>query len=391
MVFSPLLLAAGAIATSVLNSRERFGAAALAPLVYNLAMIFGAIALVPAFGVQGLAYGVVLGALGHIVVQVPSLVRIGARIRPFVDLRDDQARTALLLMVPRAIGLGATQIVFLVMTSLATTLGAEAVVGVQLRVRRAPDPDRGDRRAARDRPPAVAVARGGARCGRGVHEAGHPCPCAARLRHGRDRRPRHRGLGRSRAPPVRRGEHGGERAHGDRGGPRDLPARPDRALADHRAGALLLCPQGHEDARSPPPCVAVAANIVVANLLIGPLGLNGLAAAIAISAWLETMVLVVLLLRRVPGIRPGMGHVWVVMAKTVLVSFAGALVAYAIDRALVGAWGVDPGFLLLLVRISLAVAAGGLVIVAGSLALRIDELRSIVGVMTDLVRRRGRA
>ena len=49
------------------------------------------------------------------------------------------------------------------------------------------------------------------------------------------------------------------------------------------------------------------------------------------------------------------------------------------------------GFLLLLVRISLAVAAGGLVIVAGSLALRIDELRSIVGVMTDLVRRRGRA
>ncbi len=111
--------------------------------------------------------------------------------------------------------------------------------------------------------------------------------------------------------------------------------------------------------------VAVVANIVIANLLIGPLGLNGLAAAIAISAWLETLVLVVLLLRRVPGIRPGMGHVWVVMAKTVLVSFAGALVAYAVDRALVGAWGADPGFLLLLVRISLAVAAGGLVIVGG--------------------------
>ena len=75
MVLAPVLLAAGAIATSVLNSRERFGAAAMAPLVYNLAMIFGAIALVPAFGVQGLAYGVVLGALGHILVQVPSLDR----------------------------------------------------------------------------------------------------------------------------------------------------------------------------------------------------------------------------------------------------------------------------------------------------------------------------
>ena len=89
--------------------------------------------------------------------------------------------------------------------------------------------------------------------------------------------------------------------------------------------------------------VAVAANIIVANLLIGPLGLNGLAAAIAISAWLETIVLVVLLVRRVPGIRSGMGHVWVVMAKTVVVSFAGATVAYAVDRALTDAWGVDPG------------------------------------------------
>ena len=68
-----------------------------------------------------------LGALGHILVQVPSLIGIGARIRPFVDLGDDQARTALLLMVPRAIGLGATQIVFVVMTSLASTLGAGAI------------------------------------------------------------------------------------------------------------------------------------------------------------------------------------------------------------------------------------------------------------------------
>ena len=39
----------------------------------------------------------------------------------------------------------------------------------------------------------------------------------------------------------------------------------------------------------------VVANIVLANLLVAPLGLNGLAAAIAISAWLETVALVVLL------------------------------------------------------------------------------------------------
>ena len=44
-----------------------------------------------------------------------------------------------------------------------------------------------------------------------------------------------------------------------------------------------------------------------------------------------------------------------------------------------------------LVSLVLATLAGGLVIVAGSLALRIGELRTIVGVVLDLLRRRGRA
>ena len=102
-------------------------------------------------------------------------------------------------------------------------------------------------------------------------------------------------------------------------------------------------------------------------------------------------MLVVLLVRRVPALRPGMGHVWMVMAKTFAASLAGALVAFGIESALVLAWGQDPGFILILVRTTVAIAAGGLVIIAGSLALRIGELRTIVGVVLDLFRRRGRA
>jgi putative peptidoglycan lipid II flippase len=390
MVFSPLFLAAGAVATSVLNSRERFGAAALAPLVYNLAMIFGALALVPVFGVAGLAYGVVLGAIGHIVVQVPSLIGIRARIRPFVDLRDDQARAALLLMVPRAIGLGATQIVFLVMTSLASTLGPTAlpvfnfafatlqipigVIGVPLGIVLLP---------SLSREAALGAGEGFARLvTRGLALLGYVMVAIA-------------ALGIVVSADVVRLLFG--------------PARMDEDVLLATAAALaifLLGLTAHslitvlarafyalQDTATPvgAALVAVVANIVVANVLVGPLGLNGLAAAIAISAWLETLVLVVLLLRRAPAIRPGMGHVWIVIAKTVVVSLAGAAVAYGIDLALTGAWGASPGYLLLLVRISLAVAAGGLVIVAGSLALRIGELGTIVGVVVDLVRRRGRA
>ena len=62
-------------------------------------------------------------------VQLPSLARIGARILPRLELSDPEARKALLLMAPRALGLGATQVVFLVMTGLASTL-AEGSIAV---------------------------------------------------------------------------------------------------------------------------------------------------------------------------------------------------------------------------------------------------------------------
>ena len=390
MVLSPMLLAAGAIATSVLNSRERFGAAALAPLVYNLALIFGAVALVPVFGVHGLAYGVVLGALGHILVQVPSLVRIGARIRPFVDLRDGEARVALLLMVPRAIGLGATQIVFLVMTSLASTLGDEAVpvfsfaflmlqipigvIGVPLGIVLLP---------SLSREAALGAGEGFTRLvTRALAVLGFVMvPMAA--------------LGIVVSGDIIR------LLFGPTGMTGSALTATAAALAVFLVGltahslitVLARSFYALKDTATPVAAalVAVAANILIANVLVGPLGLNGLAAAIAISAWIETTVLVALLLRRVPAIRPGMGHVAIVMAKTLVVSFAGALVAYGVQQALAGALGGEPGYLALLLRTALAVAAGGLVVVAGSLALRIDELRSIVGLMADLIRRRGRA
>ena len=61
MVLSPIFLAVGSVATSVLNSSGRFAAAAVAPIVYNLAIIGAALILAPSMGAIGLAIGVVAG------------------------------------------------------------------------------------------------------------------------------------------------------------------------------------------------------------------------------------------------------------------------------------------------------------------------------------------
>ena len=127
MLIAPIFLAAGAIASAVLNTDGRFGAAALAPVAYNVAIIGGAILLGPALGVFGAAVGVVVGAVAHLLVQVPAL-RGRFRYRGVVDTGDAATRESFALMLPRAIGMGANQITFLVNTALATTVAVGAVV-----------------------------------------------------------------------------------------------------------------------------------------------------------------------------------------------------------------------------------------------------------------------
>jgi putative peptidoglycan lipid II flippase len=134
--------------------------------------------------------------------------------------------------------------------------------------------------------------------------------------------------------------------------------------------------------------VAVAIDIAAAVVLVGPLGVVGLAAAIAIGAWVETLILAAILGRRVEGLR--LGSVVRVLVVTFVISLVAAAVAYAVQRWLAGVWGERPSQLLILVELLVTTAAGGLVVVAGAAALRMEELRTIVGVMADLVRRRGR-
>ncbi|HEX7491116.1 MAG TPA: lipid II flippase MurJ, partial [Candidatus Limnocylindrales bacterium] len=121
MLLSPILLAVGAVMTAALNALGIFGAPAIAPNVYNIAIVICAVALTPFLGVSALAIGVVVGAAGHVLTQAPAIRR--ARIwTPQIHLNDPAVRETFKLMGPRALGLGATQIVFLVTTFFAASL-----------------------------------------------------------------------------------------------------------------------------------------------------------------------------------------------------------------------------------------------------------------------------
>ena len=120
MLLSPVFIGMGAVVSGILNSYERFAVPAIAPLLYNLAIIGAAIVLAPILGVEGLAVGVAIGSLLHLLVQLPNLASVGQRYDLFVSLAHPGVRRVAWLMGPRTLGLAAVQVNFLASTLLAS-------------------------------------------------------------------------------------------------------------------------------------------------------------------------------------------------------------------------------------------------------------------------------
>ena len=130
---------------------------------------------------------------------------------------------------------------------------------------------------------------------------------------------------------------------------------------------------------------AVAVNCTLAVILVGPLGLPGIAVAIAIAAWLEALALLAILHDRLPHFElGGLGRVGVeAVAGSVVAGLAAAVVLAGID----GALGGGAGRVLSIAIVAIVSVAFGAVYAGVSVALRIPELPSIVGVMADVLRR----
>ncbi|MBI4638911.1 MAG: murein biosynthesis integral membrane protein MurJ [Candidatus Rokubacteria bacterium] len=119
-----LLVGLGALAMGALNSQGRFFASALGPAVLNLGMIVGVLVLGahvdPA--ILSLALGVLVGGVGQLAVQIPSLHRSSLLVWPSGELRHPALSRVAGLLLPAVFGLAAVQVMVLVNTLLASLL-----------------------------------------------------------------------------------------------------------------------------------------------------------------------------------------------------------------------------------------------------------------------------
>lgn len=126
MMVTPFIFSISGLLMGILQSHGLFLLPSLAISMNSIGIIFGALVIAPNLtagtdvamvgsnNVYGLAYGAILSAVLHLVVQLPGLRTIQAKLRILPDYRVTGTLEVLRLMGPRVLGLGVVQLNFVV-------------------------------------------------------------------------------------------------------------------------------------------------------------------------------------------------------------------------------------------------------------------------------------
>ena len=83
-------------------------------MFYNTGILIGVLFLYKPFGLKGLAYGVVLGAFLHFLIQLPVIIK--HRFIPRISFKIDfkEIKRMILVSLPRTLGLSIGNIVIII-------------------------------------------------------------------------------------------------------------------------------------------------------------------------------------------------------------------------------------------------------------------------------------
>ena len=113
-----------AFSGAILNSYQRFSLPALTPLFYNLSLIVAAVWFAPKLEmpIYAIAWGVFFAGIIQVLIQIPSLIRLGLLPKFKLDFSHPGVRKVMYLMVPGIIAGGVSQLNMLIDTILASLL-----------------------------------------------------------------------------------------------------------------------------------------------------------------------------------------------------------------------------------------------------------------------------
>ena len=127
LLLQPLFLGISSLFGVVTQLGHRFVLYAVSPLLYNIGIIFGVVALYPLLGLAGLGVGVVLGAIAHMLVQLPFIRTSPLSFSFTMAFSRRELTDVFLVSIPRAFTLSLNQFVLLVIASFASLMATGSV------------------------------------------------------------------------------------------------------------------------------------------------------------------------------------------------------------------------------------------------------------------------
>ncbi len=132
LLLSPVLLGISNIFASITQAFRNFFVYALSPVLYNIGIILGLLFFYPIYGIIGLAYGVILGAVFHVLIQVPVVAAHGFLPKFSLKIDFKEMKKVIVLAIPRTIGLSAQQIVLFTLIAFASSMAIGSITILQL-------------------------------------------------------------------------------------------------------------------------------------------------------------------------------------------------------------------------------------------------------------------
>jgi putative peptidoglycan lipid II flippase len=119
---SVVIFGISGLVMGMLNANQVFLIPAIAPAMYSAGWILGVLVLPASLGIERLAWGAMLGSCLHLLVQLPTLIRLRGRYVLQLGLSNPAVREVMRLMLPRMFGVAVVQLNFIVNTIIALSL-----------------------------------------------------------------------------------------------------------------------------------------------------------------------------------------------------------------------------------------------------------------------------
>ncbi len=127
MLFSPIFIGLSNLIGTVTQLFRNFFVFSLSPVFYNVGILLGIIFLYPSFGVYGLAIGVIIGAVMHLLIQVPIVARHGFFPNFTSRIIWKEILHVIKVSAPRTFTLACNSLAFMVLIAMASTLKAGSI------------------------------------------------------------------------------------------------------------------------------------------------------------------------------------------------------------------------------------------------------------------------